>query len=178
MKLSFGNFLKRKTEDPSVNTRGNFGTEGKSWYHAETNKFVPITTPYHTQEVFHYPKKFNIGDNDIRDFYTSKNSKHDPDREMSLFRGHVDSPVMDWSDEVVHGMHDKGWTRIIHREDNKMMYIGTNHVEHAATAVKQMVKHGHVSPDHSFQVHLYKYGDSGFGGKVFNLNYKEAKDLK
>jgi hypothetical protein len=171
MNLSFKQFFRRK-DDASKNTRGNYGNEGKSWYHPESNTFVPVTRPYHTQEVFHHPQKFNMNDDDIRGFYTSKNSKTDPDRDMNLFRGH---DFMDWSDEVVHGMHDKGWLRVTHNQDNKHMYIGGNNANTAGLAVRQMVKHNHIGPDHKVTVHLYDYGKEGYNGKTFNLTYDQAK---
>jgi len=173
--FSLKDYLKRKTDEASKNTRGNFGSDGKSWYNHETDTFVPVTKPYHTQEVFHHPEKFNITDDDIRGFYTSKNSKTDPDRDMNLFRGH---DFMDWSDEVVHGMHDRGWSRINHNEQNKVMYIGTNNPDHAIKAVKQMVKSKHVTPDHIFQVHIYDYGAEGYKGKMYTMDHDQAKELQ
>lgn len=174
MNFSFKQYTNRKTDKPDSQTRGNYGNEGKSWYHHESDTFVPVTKPYHTQEVFHHPQKFNISDDDIRGFYKTKNSKTDPDQDMNLFRGH---DFMDWSDEVVHGMHDKGWSRIVHNNDAKVMYIGTNDGNHAIKAVKQMVKNNHVTPDHTFQVHLYDYGAEGFNGKMYKMTYDQAKEL-
>lgn len=175
MKFSFKDYFKRKTDNTAKNTRGNYGNEGKSWYHHESDTFVPVTKPYHTQEVFHHPQKFNINDDDIRGFYTSRKSKTDPDRDMNLFRSH---DFMDWSDEVVHGMHDRGWSRIVHGSDSKVMYIGTNNPDHAVKAIKQMVKSNHVSPEHTFQVHLYGYGDEGFKGQMYKMSYDQAKELE
>lgn len=176
MDIIFKHYFNRKTDTPSApQTRGNFGSTGKAWYNSKSNKFIPVTKPYHTQEVFHHPDKFDLNDDDIRNFYKTKKSGTNPDKDMQLFRNYDD---MDWSDEVVHGMHDRGWSRIHHDDNKKILYIGTNDEDHAIDTMKQMIKNNHVSPKHTFQVHLYDYGKEGFNGTLHNINYEQAKNLK
>jgi hypothetical protein len=171
--LSFNNFFnKRKTDDTSSYTRKNYGVEGKAWYHPDTNTLVPVTKGYHTREVAIHPDKFNLSDDDIRKFYTSKSSKTDADRDVQLIRDH---DFMDWSDEIVHGMHDKGWLRVTKNPDH--MYVGGNNANHVRHGIHQMVKHGHITPEHKVTAHLYDYGKEGFNGKVFNLTYDQAKQV-
>lgn len=173
MKLfSFKSFNRRKTDDTAKLTRKNYGVEGKSWYNPDTDTFVPVTKEFHTREVMIHPEKFGMSEKDIHGFYANKGSKKDPEREINLYRDHS---FMDWSDELVHGMHDRGWSRITHDSDKKHFYVGTNSTEHARKVITNLINKGHATPEHSFTAHIYDYGKEGYGGKVYKMTHEQAQ---
>lgn len=158
-------------EDNSKLTRNNYSEEGKFWYHPDNHTKVPVTQGYHSREVAIYPEKFNLSHDDLHGFYHSRGT--DPQDAKFELEGLKNHDFMDWSDELVHGMHDKGWLRM--NERNNHIYLGTNHADHAIKAVKKMVDTGHFTPNHTMTLHLYNPGSDGFGGKTFKLTHEQAK---
>jgi hypothetical protein len=153
-------------------TRNNYSEEGKYWYHPESHKLVPVTKGYHTREVMIHPQKFDLTNDDISGFYKSKESHKDPEREMRLFQ---ENDFMDWSDEVVHGMHDKGWLRMT--DKNNHIYLGGSNADHVRAGIKQLHHKGHLTPDHSVTAHLYKYGQDGFSETSYHMNQEQLKKV-
>jgi hypothetical protein len=173
--------LGKNNEDPikdaSMTRKNNKNVQNKGWYHPDTDTLVPVeqNSVYHTREVAINPAKFGITDETLHGFYDNKNSKKDSQSELSSIRNYN---FEDWSDEIVHGMHDRGWLRINHNQEAKTYYIGGNSANHIATGIKKLVQNKVITHGYRIQAHVYPYGSDGFGGHKFQLSHTQAKNLK
>lgn len=182
-KKLFGGSKKEPTEnekipDASMTRQNNKEADvaGKAWYHPDTDKLVPVEpdSVYHTREVAINPHKFGLTDKDLHEFYKDRGSPRDSTTELSSIK-HYD--FEDWSDEVVHGMHDRGWLRVNHKTEEKTYYIGGNSIKHISNGIKKLVQNKTLTPGYSILAHAYEYGKDGNGGKSYNISYDQAKTL-
>lgn len=168
MEHNFKKYLEDKKD-----TR-NTPSEIKGWLHPETKNYVQLSDDsiYHTRDVILHPHKFGITKDHIRQFYVDNNSKYDPDKDIKMFE---DFDSMDWSDEVVHGMHGNGWLRVAEKPTLGTYYVGGSSPNTVAHGIKTLIDMGKITKNHKVTAHVYGYQQNG---KSFNLSYDEANSIE
>lgn len=147
---------------------------GKGWYHPDSDQHVPVEPDsiYHTREVALNPHKFGITDETLHSFYNYRKSQFKPEDDISYIKAYKNA---DWSDEIVHGMHDRGWLRVNHHKDHKIYYLGGSSANHINTGIKKLIQNKVITHGYRIKAHVYGYGETK--GQLFSMNYAEAKKL-